>query len=78
MNKPVLAALALALLSFPSQAEDTSGKDRTDEYSGNDFDRAIRGNNATFAEVVNHYDAHLNTGLTDAEKADLVEYLNSL
>jgi hypothetical protein len=33
---------------------------------------------ATLADVVNHYDGHLNTGLTDAEKADLVEYLKSL
>ena len=32
----------------------------------------------TLADVVNHYDGHLNTGLTDAEKADLVEYLKSL
>ncbi|HXT40785.1 MAG TPA: hypothetical protein VN887_12300 [Candidatus Angelobacter sp.] len=47
MNKPVLAALALALFSFPGRAEDTSGKDRTEDHSGNDFDRAIRQNNAT-------------------------------
>ncbi len=33
---------------------------------------------ATLADVVNHYDAHLHTGLTVAEKADLVEYLKSL
>jgi hypothetical protein len=33
---------------------------------------------ATLADVVNHYDSHLKTGLTDAEKADLVEYLKSL
>jgi hypothetical protein len=33
---------------------------------------------ATFAEVVSHYNGHLNTLLTDAEKADLVEYLKSL
>jgi len=26
----------------------------------------------------NHYDGYLNTGLTHAEKADLVEYLKSL
>jgi len=32
---------------------------------------------ATLAEVVNHYDDHLRTGLTAAEKADLVEYLKS-
>jgi len=33
---------------------------------------------ATLPDVVNHYDGLLNTGLTDAEKADLVEYLKSL
>jgi len=33
---------------------------------------------ATLADVVDHYDGHLKTGLTDAEKADLVEYLKSL
>lgn len=33
---------------------------------------------ATLADVVNHYDGHLNTGLTEAEKLDLVEYLKSL
>lgn len=33
---------------------------------------------ATLADVVDHYDGHLNTGLTEAEKADLVEYLKSL
>jgi mono/diheme cytochrome c family protein len=33
---------------------------------------------ATLAEVVNHYDGHFHTGLTDTEKADLVEYLKSL
>jgi hypothetical protein len=29
-------------------------------------------------QATNHYDRHLSTGLTDAEKADLVEYLKSL
>jgi hypothetical protein len=33
---------------------------------------------ATLAHVVNHYDGHFHTGLTVAEKADLVEYLKSL
>ena len=33
---------------------------------------------ATLADVVNHYDGHLHTGLTEAEKADLAEYLKSL
>ena len=33
---------------------------------------------ATLADVVNHYDGHLNTTLTEAEKLDLVEYLKSL
>ena len=33
---------------------------------------------ATLADVVNHYDAHLQTTLTPAEKADLLEYLKSL
>jgi hypothetical protein len=33
---------------------------------------------ATLADVVNHYDSHLHTGLTDVEKADLMEYLKSL
>jgi hypothetical protein len=32
----------------------------------------------TLIDVVNHYDGHLHTLLTDAEKADLVEYLKSL
>jgi cytochrome c peroxidase len=33
---------------------------------------------ATLLEVVNHYDNHFGLGLTEAEKADLVEYLKSL
>lgn len=33
---------------------------------------------ATLGDVVNHYDSFLNLGLTDQEKADLVEYLKSL
>src|SRR4051812_15588049 len=33
---------------------------------------------ATLADVVRHYDAHLKLKLTDAEAADLVEYLKSL
>ena len=33
---------------------------------------------ATMLDVVNHYNQHLALGLTDAEKADLVEYLKSL
>ena len=33
---------------------------------------------ATLLDVVNHYDTHFGLGLTDAEKADLVEYLKSL
>ncbi len=32
----------------------------------------------TLREVVDHYDGCLKLGLTDAEKADLVEYLKSL
>jgi hypothetical protein len=33
---------------------------------------------ATLMDVVNHYDTLFNLGLTDQEKADLVEYLKSL
>jgi len=33
---------------------------------------------ATLLDVINHYDAHFGLGLTDPEKADLVEYLKSL
>jgi cytochrome c2 len=33
---------------------------------------------ATLLDVVNHYNSHLKLGLTDQEKADLVEYLKSL
>ena len=33
---------------------------------------------ATLAEVVNHYNGHLNTLLTDVENVNLVEYLKSL
>jgi hypothetical protein len=33
---------------------------------------------ATLLDVVNHYDAHFGLGLTEAEKADLAEYLKSL
>lgn len=33
---------------------------------------------ATLLDVVNHYNSHLNLGLTDQEKIDLVEYLKSL
>ena len=33
---------------------------------------------ATFLDVVNHYNGFLGLGLTDAQKADLVEYLKSL
>lgn len=33
---------------------------------------------ATLLDVVNHYDTHFGLGLSDAEKSDLVEYLNSL
>lgn len=33
---------------------------------------------ATLLDVVNHYNNHLKLGLTDQEKADLVEYLKSL
>jgi cytochrome c peroxidase len=33
---------------------------------------------ATLLDVVNHYDTLFSLGLTDAEKADLVEYLKSL
>jgi hypothetical protein len=33
---------------------------------------------ATLLDVVNHYDATFSLGLTDQEKADLVEYLKSL
>lgn len=32
----------------------------------------------TLLDVVNHYDTHFGLGLTDAEKSDLVEYLQSL
>jgi hypothetical protein len=33
---------------------------------------------ATLADVINHYDGHLQLGLNDQEKADLAEYLGSL
>jgi hypothetical protein len=33
---------------------------------------------ATLLDVVDHYDTHFDLGLTDSEKADLVEYLKSL
>ena len=33
---------------------------------------------STLHNVVNHYDSHLGLGLSDQEKADLVEYLKSL
>lgn len=33
---------------------------------------------ATLLDVIDHYDAHFGLGLTDPEKADLVEYLKSL
>ncbi|HEU0296874.1 MAG TPA: hypothetical protein VFR47_29320, partial [Anaerolineales bacterium] len=33
---------------------------------------------ATLLDVVNHYNTHFSLGLTDTEKADLVEYLKSL
>ena len=33
---------------------------------------------ATLADVINHYDQHLGTGLNAAEKSDLLEYLKSL
>jgi hypothetical protein len=36
------------------------------------------GSAATLADVVEHYDAHLELGLTAADKADLVEFLASL
>jgi len=33
---------------------------------------------ATLGDIVDHYDAHLNLGLTPQEKNDLIEYLKSL
>ena len=36
------------------------------------------GSAATLLDVVNHYDTHFDLGLTDPEKAQLVEYLKSL
>jgi hypothetical protein len=33
---------------------------------------------ATLLDVINHYDAHFGLGLTEAEKADLAEYLKSI
>lgn len=33
---------------------------------------------ATLQEVVAHYNAHFNLGLTEAEATDLAEYLKSL
>jgi cytochrome c peroxidase len=33
---------------------------------------------ASLTDVVNHYNTHFNLGLTDAQKADLVQYLLSL
>ena len=36
------------------------------------------GSAETLPDVVEHYDAQLELGLSDAQKSDLVEYLNSL
>ena len=36
------------------------------------------GSAATLLDVVNHYDDHFGLNLTEAQKADLVEYLKSL
>jgi cytochrome c peroxidase len=36
------------------------------------------GSAATLRHVIHHYDAHLNLGLTESEKTDLEQYLNSL
>lgn len=36
------------------------------------------GSAATLADVVNHYDSHMQLGLTAAQKSDLVEFLKSL
>jgi cytochrome c peroxidase len=33
---------------------------------------------ATLLDVVNHYNEHFQLGLSEAEKADLVEFLKSL
>ena len=33
---------------------------------------------ATLADVVNHYDNHFQTALSEQEKADLIEYLKSI
>jgi hypothetical protein len=33
---------------------------------------------ATLLDVVNHYDGHFNLGLSEQEKAALVEYLKSI
>ena len=33
---------------------------------------------ATLQDVVNHYDRHFGTRLTEQEKADLIEYLKSI
>jgi cytochrome c peroxidase len=33
---------------------------------------------ATLADVVNHYDRHFGTRLSEQEKTDLIEYLKSL
>ncbi|HEX5837193.1 MAG TPA: hypothetical protein VFY26_05130, partial [Anaerolineales bacterium] len=33
---------------------------------------------ATLLDVINHYNAHFGLGLSEAEKADLAEYLKSL
>ena len=33
---------------------------------------------ATLIDVVNHYDMHLNLGLSSAQKKDLVEYLKGI
>src|SRR5574342_496649 len=48
MKKTMLAALALAVLPFLGRADDdNSGKDKADDNSGNDFDRAIRRNHTS-------------------------------
>jgi hypothetical protein len=33
---------------------------------------------ATLADVVNHYNGHLNLGLSERNKADLIEYLKGI
>jgi hypothetical protein len=67
-----LRGLWARMQAAPVTEASTAQKDRTGHGFFHD------GRFATLADVVNHYDSHLNLGLTAAEKSDLAEYLKSL